>query len=76
MAASASTEVAATSFVRAIYDGDSAARLVLSQATKAKILGEEWSVVPVGTEVWSTVTVGSEVWAQQPITSSTSWATQ
>jgi hypothetical protein len=45
----------------------------MTTASTAKILGEDWGNVAVGSEIWTDITVGSEIWSQ-PTVSTATWA--
>jgi len=76
VSSSANIVLNSDSYQSITYSFSSSELLSLSGQSVAKIIGDDWSDVQVGSEVWSDISVGSEVWSQVPLTSNQNWAAQ
>ena len=74
--AEANIEISGTSYPSVTFAVSCSGLISSTPTSIIKILGEDWSLVPVGSEIWSDVAVGNEVWTQQQISSNGSWAAQ
>jgi uncharacterized membrane protein len=53
------------------YKAQMSALITMTPTVVMKVIGDDWTPVPIGTEIWTDVTLGNEVWTDVSVTTGT-----